>query len=166
MSWLDIVIVLAIGWFTFSAYNAGFIREIVILVATILAVVIAGLYYDNLAKDVLVFIENETSARVISFLVLLASVFLMGQLAATLLKKTAALLMLGWADHLAGAVFGFLKGMIIVEVLLILFVTYPELGLEDAIADSALAQVFLDSLPVLLAILPDEFERAVEDFVF
>lgn len=166
MNWLDIVIILIIGWFTLSAYNAGIIREVVTLVASVLAVVVAGLYYDNLATDVLVFVEDDTGAKVVSFLILLASVFLMGQLAATLLKRTASLLMLGWADHMAGAAFGFLKGVVIIEAVLILFVTYPSLELENAIQDSGLAQIFLDGVPILLGLLPDEFERAVDNFHF
>lgn len=166
MNWLDIVIILIIGWFTLSAYNAGIIREVVTLVASVLAVVVAGLYYDNLATDVLVFVEDDTGAKVVSFLILLASVFFMGQLAATLLKRTASLLMLGWADHMAGAAFGFLKGVVIIEAVLILFVTYPSLELENAIQDSGLAQIFLDGVPILLRLLPDEFERAVDNFHF
>src|SRR5581483_3225349 len=134
MNWLDIVIVLIIGWLTFSAFNAGLIREVVTVAAALLGVIIAGLYYDNLAQDVLVFVGSDKAALVVAFLMLFGSVVLMGQLAAIILKQTASLLMLGWADHLAGAAFGFLKGFIIVEALLILFVAYPEFGLDDAIA--------------------------------
>ena len=166
MNWLDVVIVLILVWFTFSAFSAGLIREVVTLAAAVLGVVIAGLYYDTLAKDVLVFVDNDQAALVVAFLMLLGSVFLMGQLAAIILKHTASLLMLGWADHLAGAAFGFVKGFIIVEALLILFVAYPELGLDDAISGSGLAHFFLDILPVIHHLLPNEFKRAVDAFDF
>jgi len=166
MNWLDLVIVLVIAWLTYSAFGAGLIREIVGLIAAVLAVVVAGVYYDALARDVLTFIEDDTTALVVAFLMLLGSVYFLGQLLAYILKQTVSLLMLGWADHLAGAAFGFLKGFVLVEILLILFVTYPELGLDDVIAGSAFAQVFLEGLPVLLALLPDEFEAAVDSFPF
>jgi hypothetical protein len=55
------------------------------------------------------------------------------------------------------------KGLVVVEVLLIAFVTF-DVGLDDAIEDSGLASVFLDAASVLLIILPDEFERAVDAF--
>ena len=73
--------------------------------------------------------------------------------------------MLGWADHLAGAGFGFLKGLLIVQILLILFVTFPQLGLEDTIDGSALAPFFLDDIPFLLRLLPGEFEVGVDTFL-
>ncbi|MBI1886004.1 MAG: CvpA family protein [Chloroflexi bacterium] len=164
MNWLDVIIILVIAWFTFAAFTAGIIREAVTLIATLVAIVVAGFYYDDLARDVLLFIDNQKVAFVVGFLILLGSVFLAGQLVAFLLKRAASLLMLGWADHLAGAGFGLLKGFLVVEILLILFVTYPQLGLDDTIDGSALAPFFLDLVPVLVRILPGEFGDAVDKF--
>lgn len=165
MNWLDIVIILIIGAFTVSAFSSGLIREVVTLVSAIAGVVFAGLFYDDLKRDLLVFIHDDETAFFFSFLALFGSVYLAGQLIAMMLKRTASLLLLGWADRAGGAAFGFLKGLVVVEVLLILFVTYPQVGLKRAIDGSALASVFLDALPVLLTLLPDEFERAVDAFV-
>ena len=165
MNWLDIVIVLVIAVFAVNAFRAGLIREVVTLISAVAGIAVAGLFYDDLADDVLSFIDDEQTARVVSFLVLLGAVYLAGQLIAVMLKQTATLLLLGPADHLGGALFGLLKGLIVVEVVLILLVTYPQLGLKADIDGSALASVFLDAVPVLLLVLPDEFERAVDAFV-
>ena len=164
MNWLDIAIVLIVAFFVTTAFSAGLIRELVTLVSAVVGVVVAGLFHDDLARDVLVFIDDDQAARAIGFLVLLGAIYLAGQLIAIMLKQVAAILLLGWADRLGGALFGLLKGLVVVEVLLILFVTYPQLDLDDAIEDSGLASVFLDAASVLLLILPDEFERAVDAF--
>jgi len=164
MNWLDIAIVLIVAFFVTTAFSAGLIRELVTLVSAVVGVVVAGLFHDDLARDVLVFIDDDQAARAIGFLVLLGAIYLAGQLIAIMLKQVAAILLLGWADRLGGALFGLLKGLLVVEVLLILFVTYPQLDLDDAIQDSGLASVFLDAASVLLLILPDEFERAVDAF--
>ena len=164
MNWLDAVIVIAIAWFTFAAFRAGIIREVVTVIALVVGVLAAGFYYDDLAEDVLLFIDNDTAANVMAFLVLFGAMALAGQLAAFLLKQVAGLLFLGWLDHLAGAAFGLLKGLILVEVFLILFTTYPYFGLGDAIRGSAIAPLFLDGGPVLLKLLPSEFDSAVEAF--
>jgi len=165
MNWLDIAIVLIIGAFTISAFSSGLIREVVTLVSAVVGVVFAGLFYDDLKRDLLVFIHDDEAALFFSFLALFGSVYLTGQLVAMMLKRTASLLLLGWADKAGGAAFGFLKGLVLVEVLLILFVTYPQIGLQRAIDGSALASVFLDAVPLLLAILPGEFRHAVDAFV-
>ncbi|MEE8346837.1 MAG: CvpA family protein [Dehalococcoidia bacterium] len=164
MNWIDIAIVIIIAFFVISAYSAGLIRELVTLVSVVAGVIVAGLFYDDMARDVLVFIDDEKTARTIGFLILLGAVYLAGQLVAVMLKQVAAVLLLGWADHMGGALFGILKGLIVVEVILILLVTFPQFGLDDAIDGSTLGSVFLDAASVLLIILPDEFEQAVNAF--
>ena len=165
MNWLDIVIVLVIVFFASSAFRAGLILEVVTLASVAVGIIVAGLFYDDLARDVLVLIDNEKTALILGFLILLGAVYLAGQLVAVMLKQVAALLFLGWADHAGGALFGLIKGLIVVEVLLILLVTYPQLGLKGDIDGSPLASVFLDVAPLLLLVLPNEFEQAVDAFV-
>src|SRR3990172_11264439 len=165
MNWLDAVIILFLLGFTLSAYRAGLIREVVTLVAVLVGVVAAGLLYDDLAQDVLVFIDDEDVALAVAFLLLFGAVYLLGQTTAFVLKRTASLLLLGWADHLGGAAFGLLKGLIVVEVLLILFAAYPQLSLDDAIYDSRLAPLFIDDAPFLLNLLPGEFDTRIDRFL-
>ena len=162
MNWLDVVIIIILVGFTVAAFRAGLIREVVTLVAVVLGVLIAGHYYDDLADDVLLFIKNDKAARVIAFLSLFGSIALLGQLAAFLMKQAVSMLLLGWVDHLAGGAFGLLKGLVLVELFLMLFATYPYLGLDKAIDGSAVAPLFLDHGAALLKILPGEFNRAVE----
>ena len=162
MNWLDAVILIAIIGFTVAAFRAGLIREVVTLVAVVVGVLIAGHYYDDLADDVLLFIKNDKAAKVTAFLSLFGSVALMGQLAAVLMKKAVSILLLGWLDHLAGAAFGLLKGLVLVELFLMFFATFPYLGLDDAIDGSGIAPLFLDNGPALLKLLPGEFNQAVE----
>jgi membrane protein required for colicin V production len=165
MNWLDVVIVLVIAFFAVTAFRAGLIREVVTLFSVIVGVVVASIFYDDLAGDVLFFIDDEKTARLVSFLILLGAIYLVGQLVAIMLKQVAAVLFLGWADRIGGGLFGLLKGLIIVEVLLIVFVTFPRLGLDGAIDGSAIASVFLDARSAVLFVLPDEFEREVDAFV-
>ena len=164
MNWLDFAIILAIIGFVISAYLAGLIREGVTLAAAILGIVIAGVLYDDLATDILVFMDDEDAAQAISFLILVGAVYLFGQIIAYMLSKAASLLMLGWADHIGGAFFGFLKGLIVVQALLIIFAAYPTLGLDDAVAGSGLAPHFINDIDVLLWVLPDNFDSRVDRF--
>lgn len=162
MNYVDIALVVLVAWFTFSAFSAGIIREVVTITGVALGVVLAGLFYQDLASDVKIAVDNENASNIIAFLIIFGACFLAGQLAGMLLKQTASLLMLGTFDHLFGAVFGFVKGMVIVEVALILFVTFPAFGLKDHIRDSLFGPMFLDGIPILLRILPVEFRNAVD----
>lgn len=164
MNWLDPVIVLVVIGFVIAAYFAGLIREAVTLAAAVLGIAIAGALYDDLAADILVFMDDEDAAQAISFMILVGAVYLFGQIVALMLSRAASLLMLGWADRIGGAFFGFLKGLIVVQVLLIIFAAYPTLGLDDAVSGSELAPYFIDDLDFLLWVLPDNFDSRVERF--
>ncbi len=164
MNWVDAVIVLSILWFTYSAFNAGMIREVVTIIGAILAVALAGLLYLNLAKDVLVAVDNEQTARIISFAIIFGAVILASQLFAIFLKQAAQLLMLGLFDSIGGAFIGLLKAFIFIEIALIVAITFPSLHLVDDVENSAFAPFFLNFLPLLKYILPDEFRTAIDAF--
>lgn len=165
MNWIDILIVVTIAGIVLGAYAAGLIREVVTLIAAIVGIVIAGALYDDLAADVLVFMDDEDAAEAISFLILVGAVYLFGQIIAILLSRTASLLMLGWADKIGGAAFGVIKGLIIVQVLLIILAAYPSLGLDNQIAGSELAPYFLEDVDFLLWVLPDNFDSRIDQFI-
>jgi len=165
MNWLDFVIILILIGFVAAAYSAGLIREVVTLVAVLLGIVIAGALYDKLAKDVLVFLSDEDAAQAISFLILFGAVYLFGQIMAYVLKTGASLVMLGWANHIGGAVFGLFKGLLVVQVLLVIFAAYPSLKLDGAIEDSGLGRYFVDDVPFALQILPGDFDTRIDRFL-
>jgi membrane protein required for colicin V production len=165
MNWLDILIVLVIGGFTLAAFSAGLIRESITLIAIVAGAVVAGLLHGDLARELFAFMPDEEAALGISFLILFASVFLMGQVLAHTVKFGVSLLMLGPYDRFGGAVFGFAKGFLVVQLLLIIFAAYPGLGFDDAVRGSALAPVFVDHLSFLLKLLPSSIDRRVDAFL-
>ena len=166
MNWLDGVIIAVFIWLTFAAFQAGFIREIVTVVAAVIGIILAGLFYEDLASDVLVFVGGDDSVldEIVSFGVIFCACALAGQLLALLLKPTLGVLQLGIFDQLAGAVLGFAKAMVFVQIFLIVFVTYPRWGVEDAIDDSFFGSLILDNGAVLVGVLPDTFDEHVDDF--
>jgi membrane protein required for colicin V production len=162
VNWLDAAIIIVVLWFTVTAFGAGFIRETVTIFAAILGVVLAGTFYEDLADDVLQFIDNEEVARVSAFAAIFVATAVAGQLGAMLLKPTVSVLQLGIVDQLAGAAFGFVKAMVFVEIFLIVFVTYDQLDLRQTIDDSFFGSFIVEGIPVLLRILPGEFKTAVD----
>jgi len=164
VNWLDALLVAAIGFAAFRGYISGFIRELVTTLSVILAIPIAGILYDDMYPKVQPIVENEQLAALISFLAILLGVMIAGQVGAHLLKRTAEILNLGALDHLAGGVFGFFKAVIICQVVLIAFVTFPKPDLREEIDDSRVATVLLDAAPTVLAFLPSAFEEGLDLF--
>ena len=156
MNWLDIMIMVTLAWFTLTSLTTGLIREALSLAGLIIGILLAGRYYTQVAQQ-LHFISNQDAASVVSFVAIFIVVAIASHLVASILQQVASLLFLGWADHLGGAVFGFAKGAIICEVVLILFARFPIFGLGSALNESRLASSFLSFIPILLSLLPSEF---------
>jgi membrane protein required for colicin V production len=164
LNWVDAVILATLAWFTYAAFNAGLIREVITILGAVFAVALAGLFYSDLAKDIDVAVKNSETSRLIAFAIVFGATILATQLLAIFLKQAASLLLLGLFDSLGGAVIGLIKGFIFVEIALIIGVTFQSLHLNDDINRSTLAPFFLDVLPILTRILPAEFKNAVDAF--
>ena len=163
MYWLDLIIIATIAWFTFSAFSSGLIREIVTVVAVVVGGVLAGRFYTDLAENIEFLISDDTTRSLVAFVAIFAGIVVVGHIGGITLRRLAAILMLGPFDRLGGALFGFAKGLLLVEILLIAVSAYPVSSrFGEAIDRSALAPVFLDGVPVMLRLLPDEFSEALE----
>lgn len=162
MNWLDVVIIATIVGFALAGLTSGLVREGVTFFAAIVGVVVAGTLYKPLADDLSIFTTDTRITNIIAFIAMFMAVFLAGYLLAVLLKRAASLLMLGTFDHLAGLFLGFLKGFVVIEAALILFTGYRIAVISPAIDHSFFSAFFLDGLPVLLSVLPNEFRVAVE----
>ena len=163
MHWLDLVIIAIITWLTYRAFTVGLIREVVTTAAVILGAVLAGHFYSELSGDIAFAIEDETWRDFAAFASIFIGVVVIGQIGASLLRRAASVLLLGWADRVGGAAFGFAQGLLLVEVALFASITFPISSAVDAAIDASLvAPVFIDTIPVLLELLPSEFESAVE----
>ena len=164
MNWIDFIIIAIVAWFTYSAFHAGMIREVITIVGAVFAVALAGLFYTELSEDVEVAVNDKQTAEIVAFGMIFGATVLASQLFALFLKQAASLLLLGLMDSIGGAIIGILKGAIFVEVGLIIAITFTSLGLERAVDNSAIAPFFLDFMPVLKHILPGEFKNAVDAF--
>ena len=85
----------------------------------------------------------------------------MAAFAAAFLKKVAETILLGWVNRLGGAVLGLILGAIFCGALLAMWVKFQ--GIGDTILDSALASFLLDKFPIVMGLLPSEFD-SVRDF--
>lgn len=165
MNWVSIVVVAVVVFTTWRAYRNGFVRELVSLCAIILAIPMAGAFYDDMYPKLLPIVDNEALAYLLAFLSILIGVLILGQVAAHLLKRGVSLLNFGAADQLAGAAFGLLKGILICQAVLIALVLFPRPDLRDDIDASPVATALLDGTPFVLAILPGTFDDGVKLFL-
>jgi len=160
MNWLDIIIIVLIAIPTLIGLRIGIIKAALSLAGVIVGVILAGRFYVALSEQ-LTFIPQENLAKIAAFAIILVIVMLVAGILASVLKWLASIVMLGWVNRLGGAVFGFVLGAIFCGVLLAIWAKF--LGPEGPIMESGLATLLLDRFPMVLALLPEEFD-AVRSF--
>jgi len=160
LSWIDIVLVVVLAVSTFSGLKTGIIKAALTLAGIIVGIVLAGRYHATLAAQ-LTFISEENVAKIVAFAIILVVVMAIAAVLAKLLKWTASAVLLGWVNRLGGAILGLLLGALFCAVLLAIWVKF--FGLSQIVADSSLAPILLDRLPLVLALLPEEFD-AIRSF--
>ena len=164
MNLVDVGIVVILLFFIVTAFAAGLVREIIGTAAVLAGAVLAGLFYQNVADTLLSSIDNPSTASVVGFLIIFLGFWLAGQLLAMVIHPVISVLQLGMADQFIGAGFGFVKGFLIIEVLLVLFVTYPRYDMDKRINDSEFAAIMLNVSQPVVKILPAIFEKRVDAF--
>ena len=155
MNWLDIVIIVVIAIFTLFGLRAGIIKAVLSLAGLIVGVILAGRYYAPFSEQ-LSFIPHDSAAKITAFIIILVVVMIIARVLASLLGKLTSLVLLGWLNRLGGAILGFFLGSFLCGALLATWIKY--LGIATPITDSGLAPTLLDRLPMVLALLPDEFD--------
>ena len=160
MNWLDIVIIVAIAITTFLGLKIGIIKAVLSLAGLIVGVILAGHYNIPLSHQ-LAFIPGENVAKAVAFAIILIGVMVIAVVLARLLKWATSAVMLGWVNQLGGAIFGLVLGAIFCSALLTIWVKW--LGIGSTITESIVAAVLLDKFPLILALLPDEFD-AIRSF--
>ena len=160
MNWLDIVIIVLIAIPTLIGLKIGIIKAALSLAGVILGTILAGHYYAALAEQ-LTFISQANLAKIAAFAIILIGVMLIAGVLAAVLKWIVSAVMLGWVNRLGGAIFGFALGAVFCGALLAIWAKF--LGIEGPLTSSGLATLLLDRFPIVLALLPEEFD-AVRSF--
>jgi len=155
MDWLDIVIIVVVVIATLWGLRIGIIKAVLSLAGLIVGVILAGRYYVPLSEQ-LAFIPQASIAKIAAFAIILIGIMVIAGVLARFLKWTASILLLGWVNRLGGAVFGFVLGTILCSALLAIWVKF--FGIAGVISESSLTAILLHYFPMVLALLPHEFD--------
>lgn len=155
MNWLDIIIAIILAISVFVGLKNGLIKMVISLAGLILGVFLAGRLYQSLA-DKLTFISSEKGAQILAYIIILVLVMLVAAIVAWFLSKMISAIMLGWINHLGGAVFSLLIAAIFMGAILAVWAKYG--GGTNLISHSWLGKLLVDKFPLVLGLLPGEFD--------
>jgi membrane protein required for colicin V production len=155
MNWLDIVVAIVMLIALFLGLKAGLIKAVISLAGLILGIFLAGRFYQGLA-DKLTFISSEKAAGIAAYVIILVLVMIAAAIIAWLLSKLISAILLGWINRLGGAIFGLIVAGVFIGAILAIWAKYG--GGGETISNSWLSSFLLDKFPLVLALLPGEFD--------
>ena len=165
LNWIDIVVIAAALAIGLWGWQLGILRAGVALIAVIVGVVLAGMYHESVFTDLAIDDAPTGLMRTVSFSVILALVLIGGYALGTLLKGLASVLLLGMADRASGAVFGLIFGLLLAQAVFAILVLAGLGDAHDTLGDSTIGWWMMDNTPVVRALLPSQFDLAIQEFV-
>lgn len=137
----------------------GFFRSVCSLGGLVLGLSIAAWNYGRLAAIFLPLFRVAAVANTIAFLLIALLIMALANVIGNLLAKALKMIGLGWLDSIAGAVFGFFQGVVLVVVFILVIVAFfPQ---EQWLAESSLPHMFFGALHVSTHVTPSELSSRV-----
>jgi membrane protein required for colicin V production len=164
MNAIDLIILASLALSLVTGFFWGLIRQVIALVGLVGGLTLAGQYYAGVAgflhgSDGKGLVTDENWARIIAFVGIMILFSLILGIAGSVLRIVARLLFLGWLDRVLGAILGLLVALTLTMSMVVVATVFPVPGLSDGVRDSQVAQMFSGYIPVVLAMLPQEFHQ-------
>lgn len=162
MNPLDILIIVIVGFCLVRGIFRGLIKELSSIMGVLGGFYGAYTYYPEVAKLLSRWISNEGYRNILSFMIIFLGVFLIIAILGIVIKYLMKIAFLGWVDRICGAGFGFIKGVLIVSVLVMVFTTFlPKKA--SIVKDSLLAPHVMVISENLAKIVPEDMKQLFQD---
>lgn len=117
INYLDILLAVLLLLFAWSGFRKGLVIEIATLAALVLGLFLAY-YFSGFVSEKLkdFFSISDQYLEIISFIVVFIGVIIFVMLVGKLFEKLIDVLMLGFLNKLAGAIFGIFKGALFISI--------------------------------------------------
>src|SRR5579862_2125038 len=159
MTLVDWAVVIIMASAVIAGMAQGFFRSVCSLGGLVLGLAVAAWNYGRLAAIFLPLFRIAAVANTIAFLVIALLVMALIGFIGNLLAKAFKMIGLGWLDSIAGAVFGFFQGVVLVVVFILVIVAFfPQ---EQWLAQSNLPRMFFGALHVSTHMTPSELAGRV-----
>jgi len=161
MNWLDItIIVVGIG-FGVAGLWQGAIKMAFSIAGLIAGIYLAGRYYQLLAN--ILSSSGATWAKIAAYAIILLVTSAIAGIIGWIVAKLVHITPLGVLDRAIGFIFGVGIGLLLIAAGLAILSKYFS-SVEAAAASSQVARFLMAKFPLLLALLPEEFDF-IRDFL-
>ena len=162
MNFLDIIIVIILGYCVIRGIFRGLIKELSSLIGVLGGFYAAFTYYPILAKILSKWITNTGYLNITSFFIIFCGIFLIISILGIIINYLLKIAFLGWTDRICGAGFGAIKGILITSVLLLTLTSFLPKN-APVVKDSLLAPHVTLVSEKMAKVVPKDMKKAFSD---
>lgn len=159
MNWLDILLGVVLAGSTVSGIMKGFARTAIGITATILGFILALWFYPVAGSVFMEYVSSRAVANFLGFILVSMGVILIGALLGRLLAMVFKWAGLSWLDRTLGACFGFLRGLLVAIVIVMILMAFSLKPPPQSVVDSAIAPYVLEAAHILSKAAPNELTK-------
>jgi membrane protein required for colicin V production len=160
---VDVVIVVVVLISVLTAAKSGLMVEVFSLAGLILGLVLASWDYQKLVPWVGSWVRSAAVADAIAFVLIAVGVMIVAAVTGQVVRWSVQSMGLGWADRIAGAVFGLVKGCALVTVgVIVVAAFWPH---ATWFRQSRLVPGFLDLAHRVAVVAPADLEHQIRNGV-
>jgi membrane protein required for colicin V production len=161
MTWVDWAIVIVLAAATIGGITQGLLRSVCSLFGLIFGLLIAAWNYARIAAILLPIVRINAVADAIGFLLIALVIMVVANLIGHLISNVVHKIGLGCLDRLAGAVFGFAQGALLVMVsILVVLAFFPK---SHWLAEAELPKYFYGACHATMHLSPGELANRVRN---
>jgi membrane protein required for colicin V production len=161
LTWVDWAIVIVLAASVIGGLTQGLFRSVFSLCGLIFGLVLAAWNYGRVAALLLPLVRVREIAEAIGFLLIALLVMAIATIIGTVLSKMMRGMGLGCLDRLAGGVFGFLQGALLITIVILAVVAFfPR---AQWLAEAKLPKFFIGACHMSMRVSPAELSKRVHD---
>jgi membrane protein required for colicin V production len=160
MNWLDILLLLIVVVSIIGSFRKGFSRQVIHLAAVVAGILLGAWFYGRVAEYIRPHVSSPTAAKLGGFFIIFVAVLLLGAIVSSIVGRFLRVTGLSFVDHVLGAGFGVLQGVLISAALLMGVMAFSKEGQPPrAIEESRVAPYVSQAARVFVAVAPNDLKE-------
>ncbi len=149
MIYLDIFLGLIITWGAYNGFSKGLVKELTSVLSIISGIFLAKNFYPYLDIKLKTIFESESSfISILSSMIILSLTIMIFKIIARFLTKFLKLIALGLLNRIAGAVFGIIKSVLLLCIVIFIFSKINNItaAIENATLNQSLLYINIERI--------------------
>jgi len=167
MNLFDMVIIVILCFCLIRGIFRGLIKELASIVGVLAGFYAAYTYYMKIVIPLIPrLISDPGYLNIVSFMIIFCLVFILVSILGLIIKYILNIAFLGWLDRICGLGFGFIKGVLIVSILVIVLTAFLPMGspiIKNSLLCPHVTKISENMAKVISSDMKREFIKKLEE---